>query len=149
MRPVVSDPTYCGIPVKVDPTVPGGFVYLTDQLPRRNMRAVGIAHVCHEANRALQIEQADPTIPVSPTWALVDHETRQSAIQGVRGILAGNTPEQSHQGWMSFKRDHGWKLGPVKDELKKEHPLLVPYADLPPAQQAKDRLFHAIVTALA
>ena len=113
------------------------------------MNASAIAHVCHEANRALQIEQADPTIPVSPLWENLDEETRQSAISGVVGIIDGNTPEQSHEGWMAFKIEHGWTLGPVKDEDKKEHPLLVPYAELPVAQQIKDSLFSNVVHALS
>lgn len=107
-----------------------------------------IARVVHEANRAVQVEQGDPSIPVSPHWDHLDAETRASAVDGVRGVLAGNTPEQSHEGWLQFKIAHGWTLGPVKDEAKKEHPLLVPYVDLPESQQVKDHLFVAIVTTL-
>jgi hypothetical protein len=84
------------------------------------MNADAIAHVCHEANRALQIEQADPTIPISPLWEDLDEETRLSAVSGVQGVVDGNTPEQSHEGWVLFKLAHGWTLGPVKDEAKKE-----------------------------
>lgn len=118
--------------------------------------AVAIAHICHEANRALQIEQHDPTIPVSPSWDDLDEETRQSAIQGVvahlRSIQETGQPlsaEASHEEWVRFKLTHGWTLGPVKDETLKQHPLLVPYEDLPPAQQVKDRLFASTVLALA
>lgn len=46
-----------------------------------------IARVCHEANRAMQINQADPTIPVSPSWDELDAETRASATDGVVAIL--------------------------------------------------------------
>lgn len=113
------------------------------------MIATQIARVVHEANRALQIEQADPTIPVSARWDATDEETQRSAVEGVQGVLNGNTPEQSHEGWMKFKLDNGWVLGPVKDEDKKEHPLLVPYDELPASQQVKDHLFIAIVKALA
>jgi RyR domain len=113
------------------------------------MNSTQIAHVCHEANRALQIEQADPTIPVSPMWEHLDEETKESAISGVQGIIDGNTPEQSHENWCRFKLDHGWKLGPKKSEINKEHPLLVPYDQLPAAQQLKDYLFFRVVEALA
>ena len=114
------------------------------------MHAAQIARVVHEANRALQIEQADPTIPVSTSWDDLDQETRDSAIQGVYGVRDdGNTPEQSHEGWMRFKIDNGWIFGPVKDEAKKEHPLLVPYDELPESQRVKDHLFVAIVKTLA
>lgn len=112
------------------------------------MNANQIARVVHEANRALQIEQADPTIPVSRAWDDTDEETQRSATQGVQGVIDGNTPEQSHEGWTAFKLAHGWVLGPVKDENLKTHPLLVPYAELPPGQQIKDSLFVAIVHVL-
>lgn len=107
-----------------------------------------IAQVCHEANRAVQVIQADPTIPVSPPWDETDRETQESAIEGVRGALNGATPEESHEGWVRFKRERGWTHGPVKDEEAKTHPLLVPYADLPDAQKIKDGLFLAVVGAL-
>lgn len=114
---------------------------------RRTMYPHQIARVVHEANRAVQIEQDDESIPVSLSWDDLDPETRQSAIEGVRGVLDGNTPEESHQGWMRFKLAHGWTLGPVKDEAKKEHPLLVAYDELPESQKLKDDLFVAIVRA--
>lgn len=108
-----------------------------------------IARVVHEANRALQIEQNDPTIPVSKSWDDTEHETQLSAIKGVLGVQDGNTPEQSHEGWTAFKLAHGWTLGPIKDEATKQHPLLVPYAELPASQKVKDDLFVAIVRALS
>jgi hypothetical protein len=116
----------------------------------RQMTATQIARVVHEANRALQIEQNDPTIPVSPSWDDLDDETRRSAVEGVTNILTGKvtTPEQSHVEWMRFKQENGWTPGPVKDEGKKEHPLLVPYRELPEDQRLKDGLFFAIVNAL-
>lgn len=116
----------------------------------RQLTATQIARVVHEANRALQIEQNDPTIPVSPSWDDLDDETRRSAIEGVTNILTGkvSSPEESHVEWMRFKQENGWTLGPVKDEGKKEHPLLVPYRELPVDQKLKDALFFAIVNAL-
>lgn len=105
-----------------------------------------VAQICHEANRALQIVQADPTIPISPLWEDLDEETKKSAESGVLGVVQRNTPEQSHENWCAFKIAHGWKLGPVKNEETKEHPLLVPYAELPESQKLKDALFVSIVT---
>jgi hypothetical protein len=107
-----------------------------------------IARVVHEANRALQIEQADPTISVSPSWDDLNAETRASAVDGVRVVQGGASPRESHENWTRFKLEHGWTLGPVKDETKKEHPLLVSYDELPAAQQDKDALFGAVVRAL-
>jgi RyR domain-containing protein len=111
-----------------------------------------IARVVHEANRALQIEQAeqaDPTIPVSASWDELDPETAASVVDGVNGVIGGNSPEESHDQWVRFKVTNGWTLGPVKDEATKQHPLLVPYDQLPESQLVKDALFCAIVSVLA
>lgn len=114
------------------------------------MNPNSIAIIVHEANRALQVEQADPTIPVSPSWQALDDHTKASAIQGVRAIIEGTvtSPEQSHDNWMQFKVNDGWVWGPVKDVGKKEHPLLVPYYDLPESQKIKGDLFSGIVNIL-
>lgn len=107
-----------------------------------------IAQVCHEANRALQKVQDDLTIGVSPPWEKLDTETRASAIEGVMGVLEGNTAEESHRNWVAFKREHGWKYGPVKDIEAKTHPCMRPYEELEDHYKVKDRLFIAIVKAL-
>ena len=107
-----------------------------------------VARVCHEANRALQVIQADPANSVNPAWDDLDSETRASAVHGVVGVLDGQTPEQSHENWSAFKRERGWVYGPTKDEQAKTHPLLVPYADLDDAAKIKDALFVAIVKTL-
>lgn len=112
------------------------------------MNTEQIGRVVHEANRAIQIVQGDPSIPISPSWDDLDEETRQSTNEGVTRAIAGESPEVLHGSWCAFKIDHGWKLGPVKDEVAKEHPLLVPYSELPEEQRVKDALFVAIVNVL-
>lgn len=108
-----------------------------------------IAMVCHEANRALQMIQGDPGIPIAAEWPDISPEMQESVMQGVRGIQEGNTPEESHANWCDYKTSHGWVYGEVKDEVAKTHPCLVPYDQLPPEQQLKDDLFSAIVKALS
>jgi hypothetical protein len=57
-------------------------------------------------------------------------------------------PASSHESWLAEKQRDGWSYGPVKDPAKKEHPCFVPYAELPPEQQAKDHLFQAVVRSM-
>lgn len=104
------------------------------------------AEAAHEINRIYCEANGDTSQPI---WKRAPEWQRSSAIKGVAGALAGNTPEQSHESWLAEKAATGWKYGPIKDPGKKEHPCFVPYADLPPQQQQKDHLFLATVKAMA
>lgn len=110
-----------------------------------------IAHVCHEANRALTSIIND--VPIQRHWddPLLPEEMIRSSVQGVVWRMDHPTAPASaqHDEWMRAKLADGWTLGPVKNFEKKEHPALVPYADLPSAVQLKDALFTVIVLALA
>lgn len=53
-----------------------------------------IAHVCHEANRALQLtggEDPSPHFFDAPEWQV------QSAYEGVSAAIEGSTPEKLHE----------------------------------------------------
>jgi hypothetical protein len=107
---------------------------------------VTIAHICHDANRAYCMEHGDFS---QALWEMAPDWQKESAINGVRGILNGyvTSPEQSHESWLAEKERDGWKFGPVKDPEKKEHPCMVPYAELPMEQRRKDAIFFGIVEA--
>lgn len=104
------------------------------------------ARAAHETNRAYCLALGDNS---QPAWDEAPDWQRTSALNGVAGVLSGNTPEQSHESWLAEKRDTGWKYGPVKDPVKKEHPCFVPYAELPPEQKAKDSVYVSVVRAMA
>lgn len=104
------------------------------------------ARAAHEANRAYCFALGDRS---QPAWEDAPEWQRKSALAGVEGALAGNTPEQSHAGWLALKIVEGWVWGPVKDPEKKKHPCMRPYAELPPDQRAKDALYLAVVRATA
>jgi hypothetical protein len=103
------------------------------------------ARVAHEANRAYCLALGDSS---QPSWEDAPDWQKASARNGVLGVIDGNTPEQSHEGWLREKEATGWKYGPVKDPERKEHPCCVPYAELPAAQKAKDAIFVAVVRAI-
>ncbi len=104
------------------------------------------ARATHEANRAYCLALGDTS---QPSWDDAPEWQRSSAINGVRGALAGNTPEESHEAWADEKWKAGWTYGPVKNPASKQHPCLVPYAELPQAQREKDYLFIAVARAMA
>jgi hypothetical protein len=104
------------------------------------------ARAAHEVNRAYAIATGDIS---HVAWDLSPDWQRESVKAGVRGVLEGNGPEESHAAWLDFKRDLGWKHGPVKDPDKREHPCFLPYAELPEAQKVKDVLFVMAVRSMA
>lgn len=103
------------------------------------------ARAAHEVNRAYCLALGDDS---QPSWEDAPDWQRESAIKGVEGALNGNTPEQSHEGWLNEKRNTGWRYGPVKDTVKKTHPCFLPYDQLPPEQRMKDTLYLAVVRAV-
>ena len=108
-----------------------------------NLTVEQIARLCHEVNRAYCQSIGDDS---QPAWEAAPNWQRESAINGVRFHLENDvTPEQSHENWMREKAAAGWTYGPVKDPEKKQHPCMVPYAELPLEQRTKDYLFKAVV----
>lgn len=105
-----------------------------------------IAKICHDANRSYCQTIGDFT---QKNWENAPDWQKESAIKGVQFIIDNpqSTPAASHESWLKEKEATGWKYGPVKDEVKKEHPCFVPYDQLPENQKAKDALFSSIVRA--
>jgi hypothetical protein len=104
------------------------------------------ARAAHEANRAYCIAIGDLS---QPSWDEAPDWQKSSAVKGVEGALSGNTPEQSHAGWLAEKVATGWVYGPTKDPEHKQHPCMVPYAELTIAQRMKDHIFVSVVHAVA
>lgn len=111
------------------------------------LKILGIAKVCHEANRSYCASLGDN---LQLPWAECPKWQRQSAVDGVLFHLGHEktTDSSSHEAWLSLKEKEGWVYGPVKDKATKRHPCMVPFEDLPLEQQKKDALFKAIVEAL-
>lgn len=111
------------------------------------MTDIEIARVCHEVNRAYCEALGDRS---QVAWEDAPQWQRDSAIRGVelhrRDPEAG--PEMSHVSWSEEKVADGWVCGPIKSAVKKTHPCLVPFDQLPVEQQAKDYIFRAVVLEL-
>lgn len=109
---------------------------------------VSIARVCHQANKAWCEAHGDLS---QKDWEEAEQWQRDSAIAGVQFALANpEAPDSAqHDAWMADKMREGWVHGDKKDAAAKTHPCIAPFDQLPPEQQAKDRLFRAVVAALA
>lgn len=111
------------------------------------MKTEEIAKVCHDANKSYCEAIGDLS---QKSWDEAEDWQRESAIKGVQFKLdnpeAGNSAQ--HEAWLKDKEAEGWVYGPVKDPIKKEHPCMVPYDELPEEQKKKDALFSSIVNAL-
>lgn len=44
-----------------------------------------------------------------------------------------------HEVWADTRISQGWTYGPERDDVKKEHPMLVPYKELPEDERIYDR----------
>jgi hypothetical protein len=104
------------------------------------------AQAAHEVNRIYCATLGDFS---QPPWRDAPEWQKTSVLNGVTGALNGNTPEQSHEGWLAEKKATGWTFGPVKDPEAKTHPCMVPYEALPPTQRTKDALYLTTVRSMA
>lgn len=110
--------------------------------------SVSLAEECakaaHEVNRAYCQALGDNSqLP----WDDAPEWQKTSARAGAFAVLNDwdRKPEDSHESWMAQKLAEGWTYGEVKDAKAKTHPCIVPFAELPREQQAKDYLFIAVV----
>ena len=53
--------------------------------------------------------------------------------------LTERLAEHAHDVWASQRLADGWTLGPKRDDAGKQHPCLVPYAELPESEKQYDR----------
>lgn len=105
-----------------------------------------IAAICHSVNAAYCASIGDLS---QPSWGEAPDWQKASAVDGVQFHLANPDAgdSASHDNWLKHKEADGWVFGETKDADKKTHPCMVPFDQLPPEQQMKDRLFRTIVHA--
>ncbi|MEP7210976.1 MAG: RyR domain-containing protein [Alphaproteobacteria bacterium] len=106
-----------------------------------------VAQVMHEAVRAWQKANGQPA---SPPWSKAPIWMKTSSREAV--IWRLSNPKASaaihHEQWISHKKSEGWKYGRAKSGVKKTHPLMIPYSDLPEVERRKDALVSAVIDSL-
>jgi hypothetical protein len=106
-----------------------------------------VAQAAHEINRAYCISRGDFS---QVQWEHAPEWQKSSAIHGVEFHLSHPTasPSLSHEMWMKEKLENGWVYGEEKDSVKKTHPSMVSYTQLPIEERTKDHLFKQVVASL-
>ena len=90
------------------------------------------ARICHIAWCAYQIGVGQDYNEEPTAAQLASH------LDAVRAFTPELTADKNHENWMTYKLANGWRFGPVKDELAKTHPDLLPFDQLPLVEQRKD-----------
>jgi hypothetical protein len=106
-----------------------------------------IARVVHESVRAWAQGAGDASIP---SWSRAPRWMKTSTMEAIR--FRRNNPgapaSAQHDQWLAEKKAAGWRKGKVKSAVRKTHPLLVPYEELPLYERRKDALVGAVIDAL-
>jgi len=105
-----------------------------------------IAKAIYEATRLEAIWSKRSIIPEE--WGKRDEKFRKQMTDTVNWYLSMDelpTPEQAHNSWMESYFKMGWKYGKERDVVKKTHPDLVPFDELPRDERDKDAIFLALV----
>lgn len=53
--------------------------------------------------------------------------------------LAELLSKNTHEVWAAGRQQDGWSYGPVRDDVAKTHPCLIPYEDLSEVEKDYDR----------
>ena len=70
-------------------------------------------------------------------------DTREAVLPDALNGLLEQLAENAHEVWAAKRLSDGWKFGPRRNDADKEHPCLVPYADLPESEKEYDRIAAA------
>jgi len=77
-------------------------------------------------------------------WEDRDDSFRTQFVETVRkqcSLEGFADPEEAHDSWWREYERMGWKYGPVRDLVKKTHPDMVPFNELPMSEREKDEIF--------
>lgn len=85
---------------------------------------------------------------VPEIWEKRDEKFRKQFVDIIDRYLSLEelpTPEEAHNSWMKAYFAMGWKFGNERDCIKKIHPDLVPFYELPRDERDKDAIFLVFV----
>jgi hypothetical protein len=104
-----------------------------------------IAKTAHAIHRAYCLEMG---IPTQPKWEDVESDHKEVVYSSINQIIQGGikTVEESHDNFIEFKYEQGWRYGVVYSIENKLNPRMVSFSLLTPEQRVKERLFFECVS---
>lgn len=107
-----------------------------------------LARICHEAHLALRIGLNDSADDMH--FDALPQERKDLVTNQVRLFREGKTPAEVHWVWVEWMLKQGWRLPQedepqLRDTVRKIHPNLVPYEQLPVEEVAKVRQAYRII----
>jgi hypothetical protein len=103
------------------------------------------AEFVYNGARLAAIAAGAPVVPVF--WSEREEPFRIQFLEVIErqcGDLRSNSPEELHGSWMQAYIEMGWVYGQRYRPDLKQHPDLVPYAQLGQLEQDKDAVFVAL-----
>ena len=79
------------------------------------------------------------TMSISKEYTPSPADTSGVVLPEGLDALVESLAENVHEVWAKSRMDQGWTYGPERNDALKQHPGLVPYADLPEAEKDYDR----------
>lgn len=67
------------------------------------------------------------------------HDTSRISLPRELSELRERLARNTHAHWSALRVAEGWSFGPFRDDVRKQHPGLVPYEDLPESEKEYDR----------
>jgi hypothetical protein len=119
-----------------------------EELAMVNVSDEAVGRVVHEATAALKVAFSEPDS--MPHWDEAPQIMRDLSVGAVRFRRANPqaAPGAQHSEWVRERTEAGWTYGPVKDSLKKTHPLMVPFEQLPVQEKIKSAVLLSIIDAM-
>lgn len=84
-------------------------------------------------------DATEDTISISKEYTPSPADTSGVVLPEGLEALVESLAENVHEVWAKSRMDQGWTYGPERNDALKQHPGLVPYADLPEAEKDYDR----------
>jgi hypothetical protein len=107
------------------------------------MNHESLARVCYDAVRAYGLTIGEPYVRWEHARAW-DRESFAGAVAYLLEVPKADVADL-HGNWLASREQRGWQHGQTRDEMKRLHPAMVPWAEVPERERLKFELVYRIV----